>query len=102
MDVKIDTSQIGDTIKSKHKFFFNKNEVIYLVVNVFYGDTADSSGYKWNTIKMKNSKNEYETFQVRNNNDKNYKIGDSIWVGHNAAGEYMVRINPLTNKSLVK
>jgi len=79
-----DKAQLNDSLKATSNGMFN-NEQLYLVTKV-HEDSIDASGNKYSSVEMKNLKNElYHSSGVGD-----YKIGDSVWIGKNEAGEYLV------------
>jgi hypothetical protein len=69
----------------------NKNPEPYMVVKIY--ERTDYAGMKCNTVILKNSFLKYEAMECNNT----LKIGDTVLIGRNEAGEYMVAGQNLRN-----
>ncbi len=72
---------------------FNPNEKLYTVYHI-QQDSVDASGIAYKSVEFRNENGEsYFSEGVMD-----YKIGDSVYIGHNPEGEYMVSLRDSAGK----
>ena len=89
-EIKDETTSKTPLPESVVDMTINREGEFFVVIKITV-DSVNASGNKYETVELKNSRNQH---YWSSGWDNKLKVGDRAMIGHNAAGEYMITDNP--------
>ncbi len=82
-------SQTIDSTVTNVDMSINREAEPFVVINIRL-DSIDAAKNEWQTVELKNSKNQH---YWSSGTGVKLKLGDTAMIGHNASGEYIISKN---------